>query len=406
MPFFIINEFYKMELEEWKPMLSENVKFSKSGNSLVLNQEELGYQLKLNIDVEPFIRSLDGKKNLNELSNIYNEAFTKKIDEASLEKFLKSDLTSKGFIKSNLVLKKRPQASYIKYKITIIKSGFLKETKLEYLSAFFSKEKFYLLLILLFLSNLLIFFFYDNSTISSNSSQVIAIVFCSHIFHELGHAISAKCKNISSGPISFGFYYFLPVFFIDLSDAWNIKKSDRIIINLSGILIDYLFGIFLFICYKITNNNLFILSNILLFLKTFYNLNPFIRSDIYWVLADYFEKPNLSEQSRRALMKVFSNIKKMKSQPFTKSQIYMASYYFLTIIFWTYIIINFLKNVMNGFASSRLFLTTVQRSINTGVWDFSVLIRHSVNLLFLFFGVYILFVIIRVGIKKITRAIK
>jgi len=206
--------------------------------------------------------------------------------------------------------------------------------------------------------------------------------------------------------IIFGFYYFLPVFFIDLSDSWNIKKSDRIIINLSGILIDYLFGIFLFIGYKITNDSLFIVSNILLFLKTFYNLNPFIRSDLYWVLADYFEKPNLSEQSRRELMRLLSNSKKKKSQPLTKSQIYMASYYFLTTIFWTYIIINFLKQLMNGFTTSRLFLNTIQKSVNTGVWDLSVLIHQSINLLFLFFGVFILFVLIRLGIKKMIRLIK
>jgi putative peptide zinc metalloprotease protein len=315
-------------------------------------------------------------------------------------------LTTKGFLESSLVLKKRPQASYIRYKITLIKSGFFKEKNLEYLSSFFSKERFYFLLVLLFLSNLLIFFIYKNNAISSNSSLVIAILFCSHIFHELGHAISAKCKNIDPGPVSFGFYYILPVFFIDLSDSWNIKKSDRIIINFSGILVDYLFGIFLFIGYKLTNNNIFIVSNILLFLKTFYNLNPFIRSDLYWVLVDYFEKPNLSEQSRRELMRLFSNSRESKSQPLTKSQIYMVSYSFLTTIFWTYIIINFLKQVMNGFATSRLFLNTIRKSINTGVWDVSVLISQSINLLFLFFGVFILFGITRLGIKNIVRLTK
>ena len=117
-----------MELEEWKPVLSEHVKISKNGNSLVLNQKALGYQLKLNIEVEPFIRSLDGRKNLTELSHIYNEFFSKKIDEASLEKFLKSDLTNKGFLKSSLVLKKRPNASYIRYKIILVKSDVIAHT--------------------------------------------------------------------------------------------------------------------------------------------------------------------------------------------------------------------------------------------------------------------------------------
>jgi hypothetical protein len=135
-------------------------------------------------------------------------------------------------------------------------------------------------------------------------------------------------------------------------------------------------------------------------------LNPFIRSDLYWVLVDYFEKPNLSEQSRRELMRLFSNSRESKSQPLTKSQIYMVSYSFLTTIFWTYIIINFLKQVMNGFATSRLFLNTIRKSINTGVWDVSVLISQSINLLFLFFGVFILFGITRLGIKNIVRLTK
>lgn len=395
-----------MELEEWKPALSEHVKFSKTGNSIVLNQEELGYQLKLNSEVEPFIRSLDGKKNLKELSQLYYELFSKQIDEENLEKFLKSDLTNKGFLKSNLFLKKRPQASYIKYKITIIKSSFLKKRNFTHLSLFFSKEKFYPLLICLFVCNLLIFFFYNNNLLSSYSGLVLGVLFFSHIFHELGHAIAAKSKNIAPGPISFGFYYFLPVFFIDLSDSWNLKKSDRIIINLSGILSDYLFGIVLFIGYKITNNHLFLVTNILLFLKTFYNLNPFVRSDLYWVFADYFEKPNLSEQSREELINFFSNTKKIKKQRITKSQIYMMSYSFLTIIFWTYIIIHFLKQVLNGFDTSRLFFSTIKKSIATGVWDISLIIHQSINIIFLFFGAFILCIIIRSVILKLIRVIK
>ncbi len=138
------------------------LKFSKNGNSIVLNQEELGYQLKLNCEVEPFIRSLDGKKNLSELSQLYYQLFSKKIDEESLERFLKSDLTNKGFLISSLSLKKRPQANYIKYKITIIRSGFFLKINLTQLNSFFSKEKFYYLLTFLFAGNLLVFLFYNK----------------------------------------------------------------------------------------------------------------------------------------------------------------------------------------------------------------------------------------------------
>jgi hypothetical protein len=67
---------------------------------------------------------------------------------------------------------------------------------------------------------------------------------------------------------------------------------------------------------------------------------------------------------------------------------------------------NFLKQVINGFATFRLFLYTIEKSINTGAWDLSILIRQSFDLLFLFFGVFILFVIIRLGIKKIITVFK
>jgi putative peptide zinc metalloprotease protein len=111
-------------------------------------------------------------------------------------------------------------------------------------------------------------------------------------FHELGHVTAAKFFGAKHGGIGGGFYLFSPVFFADVTDIWKLPSRKRIVVNLAGIYFE------LIICSIYVLAGLYFhlpfLSVIAIFIvfNTLLNLNPFLRSDGYWILTDILEIPN------------------------------------------------------------------------------------------------------------------
>jgi putative peptide zinc metalloprotease protein len=138
---------------------------------------------------------------------------------------------------------------------------------------------------------------------SANSFEDIFItyilLFGILILHELGHSFAAKKYNVDVKEIGFGIYYILPVFYVDLNEAWKLEKSKRVIINLSGIYFQLFSGILLFLLSVIFKNQSNILMN-LYFINlsiVILNLNPFLKFDGYWILSDLINENDLNTTS-------------------------------------------------------------------------------------------------------------
>jgi putative peptide zinc metalloprotease protein len=126
----------------------------------------------------------------------------------------------------------------------------------------------------------------------------------SGIFHELGHASATYNFGGEHSGIGIGFYLFTPVMYADVSSAWKFDVGKRIIVNLAGIYFELLLGTTLIlISFLLGIKALLIIPSIIL-IKTLFNLNPFFRTDGYWVLSDLLRTPNLRTTSNDLLKKI------------------------------------------------------------------------------------------------------
>lgn len=377
--------------KEWKPILNSSTLIIENGEFIVLNQKEYGYQLKLKKDFKQFLSLMDGSRTIEQLQNEYKTYFGRTISVEALEHFIRERLCKSGFIEGKEKLQARNSKSFIKAKFIILKTEILQKIHNPHLNFIFEAKFFYSLLFCLFLVNLILFVIHKNVYVNTKSWLVILILFICHLFHEIGHAMAAKAKQSSPGNIGFGFYFILPVFFVDLSDTWNISKKDRIIINLSGILFDYIIGFIFGTLFYFTTNDLYLVIQIILFMKTFYNLNPIIRSDAYWVIADYLDKPNLNDNSSSEVRDFLRNIFHFTSKTNWKPNIPLLVYGIATICFWLFIVYNIL-------IQSRTFITDVndlffalKQAIVFSKWDVSIILSKAFQILFISFAFYFLF---------------
>lgn len=150
------------------------------------------------------------------------------------------------------------------------------------------------------------------------------------VFHELGHAYSVKRWGGEVHEIGLLLLVFFPVPYVDASSATAFRsKYQRMFVGAAGILVEMFIAGLAMILWVNVQESAFraMLFNILLISGVstlFFNGNPLLRYDAYYVLNDILEIPNLSMRSNQYIGFLFKrylfNLKEISSPATSKSE--------------------------------------------------------------------------------------
>lgn len=127
------------------------------------------------------------------------------------------------------------------------------------------------------------------------------------IIHEAGHAIAARHHNVRVGKIGIMFFFMAPLAYIDVTDAWKLKKRwSRVQIALAGVYLELAAAAIAAWTWWLLPDGytkhlaaqFFLISGPATLLV---NANPLLRLDGYYVVSDLTEIPNLRMHGRRQL---------------------------------------------------------------------------------------------------------
>ena len=144
-------------------------------------------------------------------------------------------------------------------------------------------------------------------------SLMLAIVVIK-LLHELGHALTCHHFGGECHELGVMLLVFLPVLYCDVSDAWMLpSRRARMAISAAGIVVELMLAsLFVFLWWWSVPGwlNSFCLNAIIICsLNTvFFNGNPLLKYDGYYVLSDLVGIPNLRSQSRHAVQQQFEKI--------------------------------------------------------------------------------------------------
>jgi putative peptide zinc metalloprotease protein len=131
--------------------------------------------------------------------------------------------------------------------------------------------------------------------------------------HEAGHALAVRRFGGSVHEVGITLVAGLPLFHVEASDSYLFpKKSQRLAVASSGILIEILaaaglIGIWLVLADGFTRQlftHLIILASVS---TIFFNGNPLMRYDGYYILADALDMPDLRQRARAHITALLSN---------------------------------------------------------------------------------------------------
>ena len=123
------------------------------------------------------------------------------------------------------------------------------------------------------------------------------------VLHEMGHAYSAVHYGCRVPTMGLAFMLMAPLLYTDVTDAWRLRiRSQRLYIAAAGILVELgvacvcLFA-WAFLPDGALRSVVFILAAVSLFTSLIINLNPLMRFDGYYLLADWLGVENLQDRS-------------------------------------------------------------------------------------------------------------
>jgi putative peptide zinc metalloprotease protein len=323
--------------DEIIPRISSNIEVSSRNDEYIVTLLDSNFHLKVSSNLFNLLQCVDNNKTICQIVDNYNSTFQNQIDSKIAYELLFKKLGHYNIIENeenNFKPSKTP--SYLKLSTIIINAKVAKTLSSPFLFLFSNRIMICLIPICLIIITATIITDYNeilgNLKEISSENIVLYIVFMtiSTLFHELGHATATYKFGGEHSGIGIGFYLFTPVMFADVSSAWKFSVNKRIIVNLAGLYFELLFTVILILIAFITKTNSFMLISIGILVRTLYNLNPFFRTDGYWILSDAIRIPNLRKTSDALLQKA---IKFNNSRKFSKKEYALIIYAFLSNTF-------------------------------------------------------------------------
>lgn len=333
----------------------------------VLNDKFSNKFFKVSPEAYKFLTKLTIKKNVEQIWLEYLEAYPNIAPSQDEVVNLLSQLHSNSLLyfknraDSENMFKKATEKKHKELKSKIASFLFIKiplwnpsdwlEDKKDFINIFLSK-KFLIIWLSLFIYTLVIvaenfdsLFVQGQGILSPNNLIFLYMgLVILKIFHEFGHAMMVKKFGGNVTTMGIMLIIFTPLPFMDASNSWAFKdKYQRALVGAAGMIVELLVA---FICAIIWANtgegvinslafNMMVVGSVS---SLFFNGNPLLKFDSYYMLSDILEIPNLYQSSRDQIYfwvkKYIFKLTNINSPSYSKKEsFWLASYAILSTIY-------------------------------------------------------------------------
>jgi putative peptide zinc metalloprotease protein len=188
-----------------------------------------------------------------------------------------------------------------------------------------------------------------TTSIPANPIMIIPayLLFLVSLFaHEFGHASACIEGGVEPSEIGAAVYLFFPVLYSDVNASWQLKRWQKVRVDIGGIYFQLCVGGIYLLLFIITKQVMFQWATFMLVSSCLVSLNPFMKFDGYWVLTDIIDVANLSRQPSYLLTYFYGTMFKQQQQPALRWPkgicVAILIYGLLRSVFWISLIMGFI----------------------------------------------------------------
>jgi putative peptide zinc metalloprotease protein len=123
------------------------------------------------------------------------------------------------------------------------------------------------------------------------------------VFHELGHAYTAVRFGVRVPTMGIAVMMMVPMLYTDVTDAWRLSdRRQRLLIDAAGVIVELGLAVaatilWVFMAEGVGRNVVFLIATTSWMMSVLVNLNPLMRFDGYYILADLIRVDNLQPRA-------------------------------------------------------------------------------------------------------------
>ncbi|HET8892178.1 MAG TPA: hypothetical protein VFQ41_24995 [Candidatus Angelobacter sp.] len=298
----------------------------------------------------------DGTRTVEDVTSMYNRAHPDSTYSVeSVSTLIQDFCIPKGILHSQAGPPVVPEASrqkgYLYFKMKLLPHSLVYPLA-RLMGVLFWKPVFILLGSLILIAHVVAYFFLIpgrhlniNDIAGRPLLDVTLITILAALFHEFGHASALARNRCNHLEIGLGLYLRFPVLYTDVSEAWKFAPMQRVLVDIGGLYFQNICVIVLTGLFFWHPSPTYLYCIILIDMSMSLSLNPFLRMDGYWLLADLFGIYNLREQSiavLKYLPQLFRRNRSVRPQFLDmkkNSFIALCVYTVLSFTFFTYLVI-------------------------------------------------------------------
>ncbi|MCB0111488.1 MAG: hypothetical protein KDE53_36450, partial [Caldilineaceae bacterium] len=169
-----------------------------------------------------------------------------------------------------------------------------------------------------------------------------ACLLFSILLHEIGHVAACQRWHCPHGPLGFGLYFSMPVFYVDVTQAWRLNRRQRAAVDIGGVYLQMLCVPLALLLYWWTGNATYLMVIITIDMLVLYNFEPFMKLDGYWLLSDLTGVPNLhsrtQEAARQAGQRLWQRLTGKRGAPIASPFDQWPTW--IRIVIWVYLVLS------------------------------------------------------------------
>ena len=158
---------------------------------------------------------------------------------------------------------------------------------------------------------------------SGNGGQLVLVALLyplSKCLHELAHGWTLRRFGAQVKEAGITIMVLFPLPFVDATDAWTLSRPRRMLVTAAGMLVDiFVTGICILVWVTVSNGIIsdaaFALATIGVVSVVFFNANPLLRFDGYYLLEDALDSPGLARRSSAYYRYIFKRFVLLMSNP-------------------------------------------------------------------------------------------
>jgi putative peptide zinc metalloprotease protein len=161
------------------------------------------------------------------------------------------------------------------------------------------------------------------------------------VAHEFGHAGACERYGAHPGDIGLTLYWIYPAFYCDVSAVWQLKRWQRAVVDVGGVFLQLVAGALYALGYIWSGWEPARLAVLMVLGSAVFSLNPLLKFDGYWLLADLLGVTNLSQQPRRIAQTLAARLRGRPAAPLPWPPAVMLAvglYSVASVGFWGYVL--------------------------------------------------------------------